>query len=768
MTNPSRRNFLSFGALATGGLLVSMMLPSCAPPRPNDPTKPPGTFVPNAWLRITPDDRVVFVFDRTEMGQGAMTGHAQLVAEELHLAPERLTIEIAQADRAYDNPAFHLQVTGGSSSTREAFRPLRIAAATTRMMLVAAAARRWGIAPEGCSVENGVISGPEPSQRLTFGQVAEAASREPEPPASSVQLTKPADFRVIGRSVPRLDQAAKVRGKAVFGLDVRFPGLLHAVVLRAPTLGAKLVGYPHDFFADPARARACPGIVDLVPIPTGLAVVANRHWQALRGADAIASTLRWSRGHEHLDDDELRRAFRERTRDQGHVFRNDGDFDRVFEDTRRDPGKGKIVEAMYEVPFLAHATMEPQNATAIVRDGRCEVWAPTQAVGLAVEVVREITGYADDAITIHQTMMGGGFGRRAAQDFVAEVVQLALRLRRPVQIIWSREDDTRNDVYRPMATTLCRGVVGPTDPAGDDKKASIIGMFQRVATQSILAQSGPEWTRGILPSRLPLSIGGVLSKAAGTLIGGGAVPDPTSVEGSHDLAYAIPNQRVEHCAVAIDVPVGFWRSVGYSHNTFVSECFFDELCHAAGQDPYEARLALLQNQPRERRVLEVVAAQAGWKNAKSPGLFQGIAQALSFGTAVAMVAEVRMVEGFPVVTRIVAAVDCGLVVNPDIVRAAIESSVAFGLGPALKQQITLRRGQIEQGNFDSFEVVRMNEMPKVEVHLVESDGPPQGIGEPGVPCVAPAVANAVFAATGQRVRRLPMSVGLAGVVQVPR
>jgi isoquinoline 1-oxidoreductase subunit beta len=759
-SGPSRRDFLSFGVLLGGGLLVSMVLPGCAPPRPNDPTRPKGTFVPNAWLRITPDDRYVFVFDRTEMGQGALTGHAQLVSEELHVAPERLTIEIARADRAYDNPAFHLQVTGGSSSTREAWKPLRVAAATTKAMLVSAAARRFGVAPEACTVDNGVIHGPEASQKLTYGQVAEAAAKEPVP---QVELTKPADFRVIGKSVPRLDQGAKVRGKAVFGLDVRLPGLLHAVVLRPPTLGAKLVGYEHDFFA--TRQRECPGILDVVPIPSGLAVVASRHWQALRGADALGPTVRWSKGHESLDDDALRKAYLARTKDEGHVFRNDGDFAHVYQAAQANPASGKIVEAIYELPFLAHATMEPQNATASVQNGRCEVWAPTQAVGLAVEVVREITGFADDSITIHQTMMGGGFGRRAAQDFVAEAVHLALRLRKPVQIIWSREDDTRHDVYRPMATTLCRGVVGAP---GDPQKSHVLGMFQRVVTQSILAQSGPEWTRGILPSRVPLSLGDVIGKATGTLFGGGALPDPTSVEGSHDLAYAIPNQRVEHSAIQIDVPIGFWRSVGYSHNTFVSECFLDELCHAMGKDPVEVRLALLAHKPKERTVLELVAQRVGWKTPPPAGVFRGIAQAKSFGTAVAMVAEIRMEGGFPVVLRVVAAVDCGLVVNPDIVRAAIESSVAFGLGPALKQLITLKRGQIEQGNFDTFEVIRMNEMPKVEIHLVESNEAPQGIGEPGVPCVAPAVANAVFAATGHRVRRLPMTVGLPGIAEVPR
>ena len=405
--------------------------------------------------------------------------------------------------------------------------------------------------------------------------------------------------------------------------------------------------------------------------------------------------------------------------------------------------------------------MEPQNAAAWVRDGRCEVWAPTQAVGLAVTVIRELTGYENDQITVHQTMIGGGFGRRAAQDFVAEAVQLSILLKRPVKIIWSREDDTRTDVYRPRATTLVRAAL-------DVQKREVTGYFQRVATQSILAQSGPEWTRGILPTRLPVSLGGLVGAAAGTLFAGGALPDPTTVEGGNDLAYDIPNIRVEHAAIQLDVPVGFWRSVGYSHNTFVAESFLDEIAHALGRDPFELRQKLLANAPQQRQVLELAAEKAGWGKALPAGVFRGIAQTKCFGTAVANVIEITMEAGFPRVLRVVAAVDCGLVVNPDILRSQVESAVVFGLSAALKQAITFRRGRIEQGNFDDYELLRLNEMPLVEVFWVQSEAPPKGIGEIGVPCTAPALANAVFAATGKRVRRLPLTVGLEGIQVVPR
>jgi CO/xanthine dehydrogenase Mo-binding subunit len=736
------------GALAGGGLLVSMMLPGCAPPPAIDPSRPRGTFAPNAWIRVTPDDRIVFVFDRTEMGQGAMTGHAQLVAEELAVKPERLTIEVARASRAYDNPAFLLQVTGGSSSTREAWIPIRTAAATAKAMLIAAAAKRWGVPATQCGAENGVVfekaADHGAGKRATYGELAADAAKEPVP---KVTLTPRADFKVIGRSVPRLDQDAKVKGKAVFGIDVRFPGLLSAYVLRPPTLGGTLQGF------DATEAKKEIGVVDVVALPTGLAVVAEKYWQALRAAAKLEGHVRWSAGHVALDEDKLGPAYRERVKSTGKAHRDDGNFGQAWDTAPRK------LEGLYEMPFLAHATMEPQNATAWVRDGRCEVWAPTQAVGLAVTVVRQITGYADDAITIHQTMIGGGFGRRAAQDFVAEAVQLSLRLRRPVKIVWSREDDTRNDVYRPRATTLARAALDPSKGI----EGAVLGYFQRVAVQSILQQSGPEWTPGILPSRLPVSLGGAVGAATGTLFGGGALPDPTTVEGGDDIAYRIANVRVEHAAVSLDVPLGFWRSVGYSHNTFVAESFLDEIAHALGKDPYELRVALLANAPQHKRVLQLAAEKAKWSQALPPGVFRGIAQCKCFGTAVANVVEITMEAGFPKVKRIVVAVDCGLVVNPDIVRAQIESGVVFGLSAALKQAITLRRGHIEEGNFDSYELLRLNEMPLVEVHIVESDEAPKGIGEPGVPCVAPALGNAVFAATGKRVRRLPFTVGLEGL-----
>lgn len=743
MSEPSRRDFLRVGALAGGGLLVSIVLPGCAPKPAADPTRPRGTFAPNAWIRITPDDRFVFVFDRTEMGQGAMTGHAQLVAEELAVQPQRLTIEVARNDRAYDNPAFLMQVTGGSSSTREAFIPIRTAAATAKAMLVAAAAKRWGVPVSSCTAENGVVRDGN-GKTAKYGELAEAASREPVP---KVTLTPRADWKVIGKSVPRLDQDAKVKGKAVFGIDVRFPGLLSAYVIRPPAMGAKLEGF------DAEAAKKQRGVVAIVQLPSGLAVVADKYWQALRAAKEVVT--RWSPGITSLDEDKLVPAYRERVKSTGKASRDQGNFGQAYD------AAPKKLEAVYEMPWLAHATMEPQNATAWVRDGRCEVWAPTQAVGLAVTVVREITGYENDQIVIHQTMIGGGFGRRAAQDFVAEAVQLSIRLKRPVKIVWSREDDTHTDVYRPRATTLVRAALDP-------EKRAVTGYFQRVATQSILAQSGPEWTRGILPTRLPVSLSGLVGAAAGTLFAGGALPDPTSVEGGNDIAYDIANIRVEHAAIQLDVPVGFWRSVGYSHNTFVAESFLDEIAHALGRDPFELRQKLLANAPQQRQVLELAAEKAGWGKPLPAGVFRGIAQTKCFGTAVANVIEITMEAGFPRVLRVVAAVDCGLVVNPDIVRAQIESGIVFGLSAALKQAITFRRGRIEQGNFDDYELLRLNEMPRIDVHIVPSEEPPKGIGEPGVPCVAPALGNAVFAATGKRVRRLPMTVGLEGIQTVPR
>ncbi len=729
-----RRDVLRYGLGAGGALLVQIALPGCRPARSAaDPHA--GDFVPNAWIRVAPDDRVAFVLDRVEMGQGTMTSHAQLVAEELEIDPARLVVELAPADRAYDNPDSQLgfQVTGGSTSVSTSYDPLRTAAATAREMLKAAAARRWGVGLASCVAADGEIRHPPSGRSARYGALAADAAREPVPPRAP-ELKPASAFTWIGKSVPRLDAPSKLDGSAVYGIDVRLPGLHTAVVLRAPALGAKMKGF------DAAGARREPGITDVLEVPTGVAVVGTSYWRARRAAALVK--VEWTAGTTSLDSELLRRALRSRLARDAHKMRTDGDV------AAAEHASSQIIDAVYETPYLAHATLEPQNATAIVRDGRCEVWAPTQSLGLAREALRRLTGYAYDDIVLHQTLLGGGYGRRLAQDYVVEAATIALRTRKPVKVVWSREDDMAHDHYRPMSAHLLR--------ASFARSGAVTSWTHRVAAQSIIAQIAEEWGQSLVPNRFPLSFKRAAARAAATAYAGNAVPDMSAVEGARELAYAIPNVSVEFAPVNVDVPVGWWRSIGHSNNAFAVEAFFDEVAREAKRDPFELRRELLAGAPRQRAVLELAAEKSGWAHPPKSGIFRGIAQTTAFGTAISMVAEVS-VEGRHVrVHRVVAAVDCGRVVNPDLVATQVEGGIGFGLGAALHQEITLRQGAVVQSNFHDFPSLRMVEMPAVEVHLVASDAHPSGIGEPGVPLVAPAVANAILRATGSPVRSMPL------------
>ena len=727
-----RRDVLRFGLGAGGALLVQVALPGCRPARfAVEPHA--GDFVPNAWIRVSPDDRISFVLDRVEMGQGTMTAHAQLVAEELEVDPSRLVVELAPADRAYDNPDSQLgfQVTGGSTSTNTSYDPLRTAAATAREMLKTAAAKRWGVPVGACIAENGSISHPPSQRSARYGELArEAAAQSVDTPA-----LKPASaFKWIGKSVPRLDAPSKVDGSAIYGIDVRLPGLHTAVIVRAPRLGAKVTSFGATL------ARQQQGVTDVLEVPNGIAVVATSYWRAQRAAALVK--VSWTDGSTSLDSTLLRAAMRTRLDREGHTMRSDGD---VGAAERASAG---VLEAVYETPYLAHATLEPQNATAIVKDGRCEVWAPTQSLGLAREGLRRLTGYSYDDIVLHQTLLGGGYGRRLAQDYIMEAATIALRTGKPIKVMWSREDDTTHDYYRPMSAHRLRAAFA--------RDGTITSWWHRVAAQSILGQIAEEWGQSLLPNRLPLSFKRVGAKAAATAYAGNAIPDTSAVEGARELPYAIPNVAVEFAPVNVTVPVGWWRSIGHSNNAFAVEAFFDEVARAARKDPFELRRALLARSPRHRAVLDLAAEKVCWGDTPRGGIFRGIAQTQAFGTYIAMVAEVSVKGSELRVHRVVAAVDCGRVVNPDLVTMQVEGGIGFGLGAALHQEITLRHGAIEQTNFHEFRSLRMVEMPKVEVHIVPSDEHPTGIGEPGVPLVAPAVANAILKATGQPVRSMPL------------
>lgn len=741
----TRRGFLGAVSLSGGVLLLGVHLPGCASLNRRrdiaEHAERTGELAPNAWIKITPDSEIVLALDRVEMGQGTMTSHAMMVAEELEVAPTAIRVELAKADRAYDNPELGFQITGGSTSVVGSWVPLRKAAASVREMLRTAAAKLWEVDVDACVARDGVIEHAASGRRARYGDLTRIAALIPIP---DPRLKQPAQFRVLGTPVPRLDTPAKVDGSAIFGMDVSLPGMLHAVVIRSPVRG----GRPRGFRAEQALARK--GVRHVFEIPGAVAVVADTYWQARSAAPRVE--VDWDEGPlAALDDERVRAALAERAREGGKAVRDEGDVERAL-------GRaGRVVEAEYEVPYLAHATMEPMNCTAHVADGRCDIWAPTQAPGLARELASHVTGLHWRDITVHTTLIGGGFGRRLAQDYVVEAVHVASRVGKPVKVIWSREDDMQNDFYRPRTLHVMRGAL--------DDSGAAVGWLHRLVGQSIIANVGREWLPAMSPAWLPTVLKGFVSRSAARLYERNLLTDPTSVEGALELPYGMSNLRVEYAEQELGVPVGFWRSVGHSENAFVVESFIDEMAHAAGADPYRFRRALLAGAPRNRRVLDLAAEKAGWDTPPAEGVHRGIAVHASFGSVCAEVVELS-VEGAKVrVHRVVCVLDCGLVLNPDIVRAQMESAIVFGLSAALKQEINFRKGRVQQFNFHQYRLLRMNEMPRIEVHIAPGEGDPTGVGEPGLPPIAPALTNAIFAATGKRIRKLPVEPALRAALE---
>ncbi len=723
----TRRAVLSVGLGAGGALLIGSWF--------KHDYSGVGTstlFSPNAWLRIPTEGPVRIVVARTDMGQGTITGTAMLLAEELEVDPASMVFEFAPADRAYDNPLLGFQNTGGSMSTSGSWEPLRIAGATARELLKEAAARRWKVSRSELVASLGVISHAASNRSARYGElVAEAANVRVHEPA----LKPKKDFKVIGQPLPRLDAKMKTDGSAVFGIDVKVPDALVAVVLRSPVPG----GFVKK--VDDSKAKVMPGVKHVVPILAGVAVVADTYWHARQAAAAVS--VEWNDGpFGTFDSSTLADTHRTilKTSTDGRRVRSDGDADAVLSAA----GAG-VLEAEYFAPYLAHATMEPQNATAHVTDTSCEVWAPTQGPGIAHAEAVRLTGLPPSAVKIHQQMIGGGFGRRITQDSVVEAVELSKAIKAPVKVMWSREDDMRHSFYRPAATHALKAVVEGT---------TLKAWRHQVVTQSILATM-------LEPFFMALAEGAPEGlKRAALSMGKSLVPgrDPTSYEGTETLPYDIPNLAVDSFRHEPGVPTGFWRAVGQSHTAFATESFIDECAHAAKQDPAGFRRALLAKKARHLKVLDLVLEKSGWASSSPEGQARGLAIHESINTVAAAVVEVSVKDDTIRVHRAVMAVDCGTVVNPDLVAAQLESSVIFGLSAALSQQITFKAGRVEQSNFHDYAPLRMNEAPRIETHLVPSDEPPSGIGEPGLPVVAPAVANAVFALTGKRLRRLPLAL----------
>jgi isoquinoline 1-oxidoreductase subunit beta len=702
--NPGRRDFLKLSAVAGGGLVIALTLPGCG-------RKPLGSSVggmPNAWLRIGGDNTITILVDRSEMGQGVYTALPMLIAEELEVPLEVVAVEAAPAGDAYINKMLGIQVTGGSTSVRDAWERLRLAGAQARAMLVQAAAAAWDVDASACRVEGGRVLNAE-GDALTYGAVAEAASKLPPP--QDIALKPPADFRLIGTRAKRTDTPGKVDGSAIYGIDVRLPGMLYAAVAMPPALG----GRPAS--VDSVAAEAMPGVRRVVSTSRGVVVVAEHYWQARQARDALKVT--WDDGpNGALDTEAIFGMLAKASRPGGGIaVRSDGDAEAAI------LAAPKKLRAVYRLPLLAHATLEPQNCTADVRPDGCDLYVPTQVQGVAQSTAAAAAGLEPGQVKVHTTLLGGGFGRRLDVDFIPAAVEASRAVGRPLQLIYSREDDTTHDNYRPPAHDTVEGAM--------DKEGNLLAWRLHLCSPSITARWAP------------------------SVVADPKVADPFAVEAAQNYPYDVPNVAVEYQRQEIGIDVGYMRSVSHALNCFVAESFMDELAHAAGRDPYEFRRALLGKQPRFKRVLEAAAALGGWGRAAA-GRHQGIALMEGYGTYLAQVAEVSMQGGRLKVHRLCCAVDCGRMVNPAIVESQIESGIIFGLTAALWGEITLERGRVRQANFDDYRLLRLNEAPAIEVKLLKSEEAPGGIGEPSTALVAPAVCNAVFAATGRRLRQLPI------------
>ena len=694
-----RRDFLQVTGTIGAGLVIGFRIPNRRGVAP---------FAPNAWLRIGTDDSVLVIVDRSEMGQGVTTSLPMLLAEELEADWTKIRFEFAPADKAYINPLFGLQGTGGSSSVRAAWKPLREAGARARSVLIAAAAQTWGVEPMSCRAEAGAVIHAPSNRRLTYGALAQRAAALPIP--AEVQLKDPKDWHLAGKPTKRLDTRFKVNGTAQFGIDVRVPGMLTAVVARSPVFGGKVRSF------DATAAKAIPGVRHVVQISSGVAVVGDGYWPAKQGRDTLK--VSWDEGPvAQVSSASISSLFAQRATQDGAVARHDGDAVAAL------AGAAQRVEAVYEMPFLAHATMEPMNCTAHVRADGVDIWAPTQFQTGVQMIGGQIGGLAPEKVAVHTTYLGGGFGRRFELDFIMEALETSKAAGAPVKVIWSREDDIQHAQYRPANYHQLR--------AGLDTSGRPVAWTHRIVAPSIMARMFPQTVKNGL--------------------------DGEAVEGGVGLPYAVPNVHVDYQLTDTGIPVGFWRSVNNSFNAFAVEGFIDELAAAAKQDPYEYRRTLLANAPRDRGVLELAATKAGWGTPLPAGRARGIAVYKSFESFAAQVAEVSVSPAGDVrVHRVVCAIDCGMHVNPSTIEAQMQSGIVFGLTAALKGAITIENGRVMQSNFHDYQMLRIAEMPVVEVHIVPSNEAPGGVGEPGTPPIAPAVCNAIFAATGKRIRRLPI------------
>lgn len=702
----TRRAFLMAGAAAGGGLVVGGYL-SGVGNLLGTPVTASSVFEPNIWVRIGSDNTVTIVLTQVEMGQGVMTSMPMLLAEELDVDWSTVKTEWAPADPKYGNPNFGgQQLTAGSNSVRGMWQILRESGAAARAMLVTAAAQSWDVDEETLTTERGEVVHAASGRRVPYGALVQQASALPIP--EGVAMKQPGDFTLLGQSVPRLDIPEKVDGSAMYGIDVARPGMLVARVVRCPVFGGTVAS------VDAAPALAVPGVRHVVPVSAGVAVVGDGYFAVSQGVRALG--VQWNDGPlAGLNSADIRQRYADLAERPGAVARNDGDAVAAV------AGTTESFERVYEVPFLAHACMEPMNCTADVRPDRCDVWVPTQGQTASHAAAVAASGLPPDHVHIHTTYLGGGFGRRGEADFVIDAVETSKAVSAPVKVIWSREDDIQHDYYRPVTYVRMWGAV--------DRSRQPVAFMQRLVQQSLMQRTG----------RLP---------------GNGV--DFISVEGAAGLPYDIPNVRVEYIESDPGIPYGFWRSVGASVNGFVVEAFIDELASACGEDPFEFRRSRLTRHPRHKAVLELAAERAGWGTPAPEGRGRGIALMECFGSIVAAVAEVSVTDGNVRVHRVWCAVDTGWVVHPDTIRAQMEGGTIYGLSAALKNEITIQDGRVVQRHFGDYPVMRINEAPEIETSIVPSTEAPGGIGEPSTAVAAGALVNAIAAVTGRRIYRLPI------------
>lgn len=719
MTAISRREFVTVLAAAGGGLLLGYRAEgaqAAASTAAATHGMTSASFAPNAFIRIPPVGSVTLIMPQAEMGQGVYTSLSMLLAEELEVTPDQIRIEHAPPDnKLYANQFFGEQLTGASSSVRAFYDPLRRAGATARAMLVGAAAVSWNVDPASCRAHKGVVTHTPTRRTLTYGALASKAATLPVP--EKVTLKDPKDFTLIGTPLKRLDTRSKVNGTAQYSIDVRLPGMLIATVAASPVLGGTVAGI------DEQKAQAVPGVRQIVRLDDAVAVVADHMWAAKQGLAAL--DIRWNDGpNAELSTTDVVQGLAKASATAGVAARKDGEPESAF------AGAPKKVEAIYEAPFLAHAAMEPMNCTVHVRKDSCEVWTGSQVLSRARTTAAEVTGLPLEKVVVHNHVLGGGFGRRLEVDYVTQAVQIAKQVDAPVKVVWTREEDIQHDVYRPYYYDRMTAGLGP--------RGTPVAWTHRIVGPAIIARYLP---RAFKDGK-----------------------DVDAVDGAVQLLYDIPAIRVEH--VRHEEPVlntGFWRGVGVTHNNFVVESFIDELAAASKQDPVAYRRALLSKSPRALAVLDLATKEGQWGAPLPRGRGRGVAVLYSgWGSYLAQVADVEvMASGEVRVHRIVCAVDCGQVVNPDIARAQIEGGVVYGISGALWGEVTLKNGRVEQSNFHNYRVVRMNEAPPIEVYLVRNGEAPGGIGEPGTAVTAAALNNAIYAATGKRLRKLPLQPGLA-------